>query len=908
MGFGGPCREVDTIATEIGTAYLSIVAGMRGVTADIRKAYDGAESEGQKSGQKSGSGFVGGITKTIAKTAAIVGVGALVGKGISAGMSRAISIEASKKKLEGLGHSAASITSIMGSALASVKGTAYGLGDAASVAAMMSAAGVKNGKDLTRVLSTVADVAAISGRSLTDIGTIFGSVAAKGKLQGDDMLQLMSSGIPVLQLLSKQLGVSTADVSEMVSKGKIDFATFASAMQAGMGGAALKSGETFTGAVANVWAAVGRLSAAFLAPGLSAAKPILAGITDAVDAMTTKAAPLATIMASKLQPAAEGVGKALSALAGGKSLSEILGDVAPIAAVATAMSPLGLALTALQPVLPQIATAFGQVVAALLPAVPVLASVAAQLGGSLAQAAGAVIPALLPIVVAVAELTGALLSNETVLKVALAAFLGWKAIQGISAGITAFTTAIAAVKDVMAGSTVATGIATAAQWAWNAALTANPIGLIVAAIAAVVAALVWFFTQTEVGKQVWSAFTGWLVGAWNTISSTATTAFGGLAAFFAGLWTSITTGASAAWAQFIAIIQQAWAIIGPIVTLPLQIWGTLFQATFDTIVAVISAAFLIIVGLFTGNFDLIGQATSALGSRLQAIWGGAWASITSAVSNALSGVLGIVMSVGASIAGAASAAWAAVSGAFMSGVMAAVGFAAALPGRVAAAITALPGLITGIARTAWTQFTGAVTAGIANVVGFVRALPGKVVSALGNIGGLLVSAGRNMIQGFINGVQEMAGRIADAARAVIDGAIRAAKNALGIRSPSRVFMEIAAYTGEGFTLGLEAEQGAVAKAGAAFAAAAIPDVTKLDPWDQALADLRNRVTATQAPYEPPAALRDTLPVAPDRDEALAAAIETAVRSGLDGARLELGHINRITQAVTAEVVAANRRG
>jgi phage-related minor tail protein len=48
----------------------------------------------------------------------------------------------------------------------------------------------------------------------------------------------------------------------------------------------------------------------------------------------------------------------------------------------------------------------------------------------------------------------------------------------------------------------ATGIATAAQWAYNAALTANPIGIVIVLIAALVAGLVWFFTQTEAGQKI----------------------------------------------------------------------------------------------------------------------------------------------------------------------------------------------------------------------------------------------------------------------------------------------------------------------------------------------------------------------------------------------------------------------
>lgn len=41
---------------------------------------------------------------------------------------------------------------------------------------------------MTKVLKPVADTTQISGRSLTDIGVIIGSIAARGKLQGDDML------------------------------------------------------------------------------------------------------------------------------------------------------------------------------------------------------------------------------------------------------------------------------------------------------------------------------------------------------------------------------------------------------------------------------------------------------------------------------------------------------------------------------------------------------------------------------------------------------------------------------------------------------------------------------------------------------------------------------------------------
>lgn len=428
------------MANEIGTAYLSIVASTKGMAKDIRSALNGTVPEGVKAGKKTGAGLVSGIGKTlgtvgkIATGAAVAGAGLLVGKTITAGMTRAISIENAQKKLEGLGHSSKSITSIMDSALKSVKGTAYGLGDAASVAAMMAAAGVENGKEMTSTLSTVADVAAISGRSLTDIGTIFGSVAARGKLQGDDMLQLMSSGVPVLQLLAKQTGKTSAEVSDMVSKGEIDFATFSAAMQAGMGGAAQAAGETFTGAMMNVGAALGRLGEAFMSPAIQAAKPILGGLTDVADALTAKVKPLAEAWGAKLVPAAEDFGKALSDLAGGAKLTDVFPQAGKVLALVSALSPMGLALKVLAPLMPQVADAAKQILTAFAPVIPVVASLSAQLAGALAGALAQIVPAIVPLVVQVAKFAAGLLQFEPLLVGVAAGFAAFKVVGAVTTG------------------------------------------------------------------------------------------------------------------------------------------------------------------------------------------------------------------------------------------------------------------------------------------------------------------------------------------------------------------------------------------------------------------------------------------------------------------------------------------
>ena len=76
------------------------------------------------------------------------------------------------------------------------------------------------------------------------------------------------------------------------------------------------------------------------------------------------------------------------------------------------------------------------------------------------------------------------------------------------------------VKTAQSAWSAVTKAATAVQLAFSAALDANPIGMLVVAIGAVVAALAWFFTQTNTGRQMWASFTSFLSSAWQTAVST----------------------------------------------------------------------------------------------------------------------------------------------------------------------------------------------------------------------------------------------------------------------------------------------------------------------------------------------------------------------------------------------------
>ncbi|MFD4932352.1 tape measure protein [Peribacillus butanolivorans] len=257
--------------------------------ADSRSFLERLASRSEREGDGIGKKLVGGIGSAMKVGAIAVGtsVAGVLGVSLKKGMDRLVAIDDAKAKLQGLGHTAQNIDAIMNDAMASVKGTAFGLGDAATVAASTVAAGIEPGKKLERTLSLVGDAATIAGTDLSSMGAIFNKVASRGKLTSMEVNQLAIAGIPVLQLLGKELGKTTAEVQDLISSGGVDFETFQNAIEKGMGGAA-RAGDTFSAATANAGAALGRLGAAILDAPFKAAPGLIGKVTTVIDGLTDK--------------------------------------------------------------------------------------------------------------------------------------------------------------------------------------------------------------------------------------------------------------------------------------------------------------------------------------------------------------------------------------------------------------------------------------------------------------------------------------------------------------------------------------------------------------------------------------------------------------------------------------------
>lgn len=477
-------------ATEIANAYVALTVRAPGIKRDTEQMLGSSGVGGvfDRAGTDFGQRMTSSINKVF-KVGAIALGGALaagIGTALVKGFQRLDAIDTAQAKLRGLGHDAGSVTTIMQNALASVKGTAFGLGDAATVAAQAVAAGIKPGQNLEGVLKTVANAAAAAGTDLGDMGSIFSKAMTQANgIQNDVIGQLADKGIPIYQELAKVLGVTAGEVFKLASDGKINFDQFAQAAQAATGTVASEMGTTWSGMWNNALAAAGRFGEKLLSGVFPQLKGGLGNLTGWLDS---------------IGPAAEEMGAKLGAV--------------------------------ISAVFPKLIDGF-------------------MLAGEVVK-----------------DVFGWMKANSDWLvpvAVALGTFV---------AGIYAWVTA--------------TNIAKAAQVGLNAVMSANPIMLIVTAIGALVAGLVWFFTQTELGKDIWANFTQFLGEAWTNITG-----------FFTAAWEDV--------------IQPVFKAIGDIAT---WLYENILKPVFDGISTVVG----FVAGMFKLQFDLIVNAFRLVGAIANWLW------------------------------------------------------------------------------------------------------------------------------------------------------------------------------------------------------------------------------------------------------------------------------------------------
>ena len=288
-----------------------------------------------------------------------------------------------------------------------------------------------------------------------------------------------------------------------------------------------------------------------------------------------------------------------------------------------------------------------------------------------------------------------------------------------------------------------------------AVLMANPIILVVAAIAALVAAFIWAWNNIDGFKQFW-------IDLWENIKTMASNGLQALQNFFT------------------QTVPQMVSNIGTwFSNLPATIWYWLCYA--------VAYAVLWVGQMAQKAYEAGSKFVQNVITFIQQLPGRIWTWLTTTISRVGSWV--VQMASKAQQAGSR----------FLHGVST---FIQQLPGRVWSFLLTTIAKVIAFAirfaqkgREAAQQFKN-------NIINGISSLPGR-----------MVSIGSNIIHGIITGITNAAGNLFSTMQNIASRALNAAKSALGIHSPSRVFRDaVGKMIPEGVTVGIEANAGKTIKA------------------------------------------------------------------------------------------------
>lgn len=629
----------------------------------------------------------------------------------------------------------------------------------------------------------------VLGGALRDFGGIFSNISDAAKLAGSNGLQTFANTMASIKEVTSTQSflINMAEIF----RGANNAASLLGDGLAKVVGALGSAGPAISTILTSAGTSVNILAGAVA--GIISNPAFQSGVTSmftGIQAGITALAPALELMAPKLGAIGELVGLLAASLGGilGKALEIV---IPPLLSLASAVEPL----------IPILGAGLISVLDAISPLLAALGPLFAQIGPPLAALATQLIALLVPAIKVVADILTYL--------VPLVA-------NNMQLIIESASNVAALLSAIFSGDIAGIFNAFGAQISSILNFVVNQINAI-------------FGINIQ---QILATFGA----SWNAF-------WGGFGAFFTGVWTSITTFISTTLTNLSTFFTAAAGVIG-------TIWNNMWTAISAVINVLFGPTIMIIQGLFgvlyavvSGTIGLVVAIWQEGWNIISLIFTGIWQNMVAVFSPIINTIMAVIIGTVNGIHAAWAATWNAVGAVFSAVWNIIVAAASSSINFVSGIITSTIGFILGIWASGWQQAAGIFSAvwnvimsgarqlgsGIMDAIsGAVRAVSGfagQVLGAVGNFGSILVSAGRSLIQGLINGINDMFGQAMAKVREIGSSISNAVKDFFGIKSPSKMFrVEIGQQLGAGLVLGLQDSLGPVLKATNQLMDAATPNL------------------------------------------------------------------------------------
>ena len=308
--------------------------------------------------------------------------------------------------------------------------------------------------------------------------------------------------------------------------------------------------------------------------------------------------------------------------------------------------------------------------------------------------------------------------------------------------------------------------------ALNTTMLANPIVLIIAAIAALVAAFIYLWNNCDGFRQFW-------IDLWENVKQVAITVWNAIKAFFSQVWEAIKM-----------IFSTVFEVIKTLVTTYFNLYKTIIETVFNVIKTVITTIWEAIKGVFTTVFNVIKTLVTTyfniyktiiqtVLTVIQTVITTVWNTIKTVITTVLNAIKVIFSTVWNAIKTIISAVVSGIKGLITGNFTAVKNSITTIMNTIKSTISSIWNTIRSTISTVLGAIKGAVTSVFNGIVNAVKSAMGNVLNAVktgfsnvkNHITGLASQAftwGKDLVMGIVNGIKSCIGAVGDAVKGVAD--------------------------------------------------------------------------------------------------------------------------------------------
>lgn len=286
--------------------------------------------------------------------------------------------------------------------------------------------------------------------------------------------------------------------------------------------------------------------------------------------------------------------------------------------------------------------------------------------------------------------------------------------------------------------------------ALNATMLANPIVLIIAAIAALVAAFIYLWNNCdefrqfwidlwenikEIAVAVWEALKEFFVAAWEFIRTTAETVWNALAGFFTGLWEGIKNTFTTVVNAISSFLITMWNTIKSVAETVWNAISAFFTTIWNGIKTVVTTIVTAISTFLTTAWNTIKIVITTVLNAIKTVFTTIWNAIKTVVTTVVNGIKNTITTV-----------WNGIKN------------------TVSTVVNAIKTAVSTSFNTMWNGIKNTVS-GIYNTIkdGFNNA-----VNFIKNLASSAFNWGADIINGIVNGIKSCIGKVKDAVTSVAE--------------------------------------------------------------------------------------------------------------------------------------------